>query len=422
MGRGGNDKAAQQGVSRPRGEALSGAVLFNAPVSVSTRSLKREFEPDRNSWAEREREFMSKVVGELEQAALHFAATDEGWKAYLRFYAETPHYSAFNNLWARTQLRHNGVEPDGLLLSESQWRRLGRRVKAEYARPEARRDKRFGYDRNRDWDPRYAAEMMRPLGLITIKYKLKDADGNPILDENGEPKYELRRIWRDGQPRYSSFLVYHEDATEDLDGGPAKPLPSPPWADATGSEEDAERLLEDLRRRVLPGYGLKLELAGEGFEGQGRSARVEGSRVIVDASRPKAEQAVAVLGVACERAGGEIRPGAGEDADDARKRARAAAESAKYVISSRYGLDSAEQTFTAVAEVARKEGGLRNLTTDIHRRVTTLMHALDPRMRLIAEGNEKARAEARARRAARRQAERDRRRGDRAANPFVELV
>lgn len=379
------------------------ASLVGGSGAVKVRSLKREFDPDRENWKQREREFISGVVADLERAAREFATTDEGWRQYLRLYAETPRYSALNNHWARAQLAAKGAPSDGLILSETHWKALGRRVKAEYARPEARRDRRYGYDREREWDDRYAAEMMAPIGMVTAKRKVVDANGNPVLDENGEPVLETYSFWPNGERNYKAFVVYHEDATEDINGGPPKPLPERPWAEARGSEEDAAQLLEDLGTRFFALKGIEVEAREIGTAENEPAARLEeGKRLIVDSSRPKTEQAVAALGIACQQAGGRIRPGKGENLDGARKRARAAAESAKYVIASLYGLDSKEQAFPEVAEIA-EQGRLSALTGDIHRRVGELMARLDP-LTGILEAAQKASREGRAKRAKRSRA------------------
>lgn len=398
MGRGGQ----QQGQLSIAGGRRGFAGLVGGSGAVKVRSLKREFDPDRENWKRREREFISGVVEDLERAARDFASSDEGWRQYLRLYAETPRYSALNNHWARGQLANKGAPSDGLILSETHWKALGRRVKAEYARPEARRDRRFGYERDREWDDRYAAEMMAPVGLIFAKRKVLDRDGNPVLDENGEPKMETYSFWRNGEANYKSFLVYHEDATEDINGGDPKPLPERPWAQATGSDEDAAQLLADLRDKVFEHRGISLEFQDLGTDDNEPAARlVEGRRLVVDQARPKTEQAVAALGIACQQAGGPVRPGKGEELDDARKRARAAAESAKYVIASLYGLDSKEQAFPEVAEIAER-GHLKALSGDIHRRVGDLMARLDPLTGLLEAAQKNSRAERAERRKRRR--------------------
>src|SRR5690606_17717013 len=137
------------------------------------------------------------------------------WRAYLRGYAAMPKYSPLNVLWARSQLLYKGVEEDGLIMSESAWKKLGRRVKEQYARPEAKRDRAYGFDRDRKWDTTYAAEMTRPLGSRRFERVVKDTNGDPVLDANGDPIKEV--IY--GAPKgYKSMIVYHEAATEAIDG------------------------------------------------------------------------------------------------------------------------------------------------------------------------------------------------------------
>lgn len=403
MGRGGAD------------EILYGGIPTQVGARTTRKLNKSNFIADRKKWLEQEKEFIDGVQSDLAAAVRNFASSDESWRNYLKIYAQAPDYSALNNLWARLQLRHKGVDPRGIILSESQWAKLGRRVKAEYAMPSknprtpaGRRDKRFGYDSDRDWDDRYCVELLMPIGGGRFEVELKDEDGNPILDENGEPK---KRVFYRSPRGFKAFKAYHEAATEDIAGGEAKPLPAAPWQGASGTEEDAEKLIEDLEQRVagLMGVEIRYDLDSSRealFESnrdaiqarvQGPARLEEDGKVLrVDPNAPVVDRATAMLGGLCEAVPSDFAP----RNDDEIKRRRAAVESAKYAIASLYGLDSGNETFPHLAEIAEHKDGLRKLDSEIHRRTTKILHLIDPRLRMKARAEGEQRAAARADQAA----------------------
>lgn len=388
---------------------ILGKGSISIPIGVaarSTRTLNRKLFTDKTEWLKQEKKFIDDVRDDLQKAVASFAATDEGWRSYLQIYARTPDYSALNNLWARLQLHHKDVDPRGIILSESQWAKLGRRVKAEYAMPSksprspaGRRDKKYGYDSDRDWDDRYCVELMRPLGGGKFVKKLTDANGNPILDEDGNQK--TRTFYKSVQG-FGAFKAYHEDATEDIAGGPAKPLPASPWAGASGTDADAEKLIEDLRDRVAGVFGVEVredldsdpgrlsELSNKdrvqtALDGRDIADLTDGGKVLrVNPNAPVTARAVAMLAGLAEAASTDIQP----RNDDDRLRQRAAIASTTYAISSLYGLDSGAETFPQLAQIAEQDNGLRRLDTEIHARTSRILGLIDPRMRAKALGRE----------------------------------
>src|SRR5690606_38378061 len=247
------------------------------------------------------------------------------------------------------------------------------------------------------WDDKYAVEMTQPLGFRGFHKTLTDANGDPILDADGNEK----KVFVPLEPKgYKAFIAYHEDATEALDGGDPPPLPTAPWAEAEGSEEDAARLLDDLAEKICPGEGLEIRF--EDPSGASQSQKVGGpaarllrseNAILVDPDAPTSEQATGALRELFVALGDRRNS---NETDEGRRRHRAADGSGKYVIASLYGLDSEEQSFPHLAEIAEEKKGLRKLSSEIHGHVSTVLNYLDPKTRALArsrEASRKSRAE-----------------------------
>jgi hypothetical protein len=403
MGRGnGNTQAVAGGFTAVLGSRGRRGPELSASA---TRSLsQRNYVADVETWKNQETEYIDGVIAELKRASADYASSDDSWRSYLQMYAQTPEYSALNNLWARAQLNRKGVATEGVLLSESAWAALGRRIKAEYCSPygraEGRRDRKYGYPHEREWDDRYATEMMQPLGFHGFYRDETDGQGNPILDAQGQPKRRFVPVRPKG---YKAFVAYHEDATEALDGSTAPPLPEAPWHGATGSDEDATKLLRDLdqyaraNNLTITKAPVKTLRDRNGLAREALSSAhydAESRTITVDPDQPIAEQAVGTLRAICQAAAGEERLETPED----RQLARAADESAKYVIASLYGLNANDQTFPHLAAISEMDDGVSKLSSRIHTRVKGVLSLLDPKMRAkarIAEETGQARAERR---------------------------
>jgi len=373
MGRGKGTTTTEEVGPRSQTATDVSAILYSSGTSQQvTRSLKRKgFFETQEEWKQKEKEYIDSVLTELETATQNFAASNSNWRDYLRVYAQSPTYSATNNIWARIQLAHKGAPSGGLVLSESAWKALGRRPKEEHARPDRRRDKRNGFDYDREWDDSYAVEMMQPLGHRGFMKPLEDANGNPVLDKDGEQKKVFIPVAPKG---FKSFIAYHEDATEGVKGGEPPPLPGAPWSQATGSDEDAQQLLDALTTRVVEGEGFKITFKPQGQSAKSADFSVAEQTIQVNSDAPLAEQASAALrelfvGMANRRQA---------NSDSARQRQQAAIESAKYVVASLYNLDSEEQTFPHLAEIAEEKNGLRRLGSEIHGYVGNVLSYLDP--------------------------------------------
>jgi len=375
-------------MARGRGESDATSILYGGldDLMPSARGLTRDlsqrgYNKDFDAWKKEEAAYIDSVISALEEATEEFAGSDDNWRRYLKIYSQNPTYTARNIIWADIQLAHKGVTTSGLVLSESAWRALGRRPKEKYAQPISRRDKKYGYSSDREWDDRYAAEMMRPLGFRGFNRELKDTNGRPILDADGNKVTEFVPIEAKG---YKNFIAYHQDATEALDGGTAPPLPGTPWAEATGSDDDARDLLNALKDKVFEGEGYSMEFdTSLPADGEPASYRASDKTILVNPNASLPDQATGALRelFLAENAAHS------KDDDDARKRNRAAAESAKFVIASLYGLDAEEQSFPHLAEIAEQKGGLKKLSSRIHDNVKTVLSYLDPKARAQARQN-----------------------------------
>lgn len=350
---------------------------LNEVGALSRDRSKLEKIPSRAEWKEREEEYAKNTVEKLREIVKSKVSSKRAWEAYLKLYSLSPKHSMRNQLFARGKLARAGVQ-GGVILSESDWAALGRRVKEEYADPRSkgawRRDKKFSYDRDRDWDSTYACEMWRPYGYSV---EIKDSNGDPILDENGDPK---KRFIPNG---FVPFLAYHEDATEAIDGGAPPPLPSPPWQEADG---DPSKLLADLRERMLTMGDVSLIAKAEPRDGvcewvdEIEPSGVKFRKLAIDQSATESQQAIGVLRALSQG-----------DADDEKIEA-AARESSVYVIASLYGIDTQAQSFPHLRELL-DDGKQDAISAETHKRVTKILGTMDPMMRKLNEAASAAREE-----------------------------
>src|SRR5438128_1145682 len=74
----------------------------------AVRDLNREtFVIDTEAWKEQENAFVEAVRSDLEAGMVHFAQSDENWRAFQRMCAQGGlDHSPLNELWKRWQLRH----------------------------------------------------------------------------------------------------------------------------------------------------------------------------------------------------------------------------------------------------------------------------------------------------------------------------
>lgn len=395
MGRGGQtfDASGSALLFGSRGKSIdaknSGAI---------SRSLKnRTFVEEVEKWKQQETAYIDSVMERLNEAMDTYAQSDDDWQQFLKMYVQTPHYSATNNLWARTQLAYKDSDPDGLILSETQWANLGRRVKAEYCSPHghAKLDKKFGFDREREWDDRYAAEMMQPLGFNGYFEEELDAAGKPVLDKNGKPKKKFIPLSPKG---YKAMTVYHEAATESLDGSPAAELPAAPWITAQGEEASAAQLILDMKDAARL-EGLQIVEGKNAEKRDSRGIIIEPARsavfdkandsIVVDPSFSAQDQAVGMVFAMSQAVAKDEK----RETDEQIQLAHAADESAKYAIASLYNLDTDAQTFPHLSDI-RENQGVNVLSSRIHKRVKKLLTLVDPKMEAKAR-TEGSRAKAR---------------------------
>lgn len=382
-------------------QGLAGLLLDDeTEVSGITRDLDQPFNSDVEAWKKQEEKFVKSVMEDLEEDVCHFARTDSGWRGFLRTYAEAPDYSPTNMLWARIQLAKRGVNPDGKkIMSESAFKALGRRVKEQYAKPMRKRDRQMSYDNSREWDTSHTAEMIMPFSFRYYPVDKVDANGNPVIDpQTGQPEKE----WRRGEAKgFKTFLVYHEDATEGLDGGEAPPIGADAeWKGATGSEQDALKLFEKVKF-ISKMEKVELEERALGEDSPGAVYRPHSKKIVVNTDASSADQAtLALRSVFIAQAENE------KDGEKAIQTKEAAAESAKYVVASLFGLDSDDQSFPHIAAIADgKKGSVLSLTGKVHKHVSSIMGLLDLDTRKRAQATEeesRSRAEARRKRRAKK--------------------
>lgn len=390
-----------------------GAILGLKPKSEKVvRSLsQREFIENVEAWREQEHQFIESARVELDLGMREFARNGQ-WGRFLRLYALSPEYSPMNSYWARTQLRAKwerlvasgaaqasvlGDPASGRFLSMSAARALGARVRDQY----------FYRPSSKDFDDRFVVEMCQPLGFNGFfdERVVLDASGRPQIDpKTGQPQTRKEFI-KTTAKGYGAFQAYHSNALVDSEGQPFE-MPTMPWAEATGSEDDARTLITDLER-ICEEEGLSLlrmsvsapttdEVVVDpkditaSLPDHARYERETGV-IVLDESQTQPEQAVALLRSLCEYFGYEQTP---PRDDNERKIRRAAAESAKYAIASLYGLAAEDQTFPYLVELADDDKAIGRVASDTHRRVQHVLAHLDPIMRAKAraEGERKHKA------------------------------
>jgi hypothetical protein len=418
MGRGKGDEAAAP-VTRRQGPGDQGAhdrtvdilgfgrlMRSGGGAKASSSKLVRDlgartFVDDVEEFRAQEGAFLDGVRETLNEAMRDFVQSGQ-WGDFLRICAQSPDYSFGNNVWAWGQMRkrwedmeergdatHDEAEAmlGGRFFSASAARAMGARVKSG-----------FFYTPKDGFDGRYLVEMLKPLGFEGY-YKddaVLDSSGRPVMTSSGEPK--TKKVFVPLRPKgFGVFHAYHQDALEMVEkvtdpetgekGEVVRPfaVPDAPWKDATGSEEDAARLMTDLER-ICQEEGLSVGRS-ESLRAFGTAEMPERSRldrasrtITIDVHSGMPEQAVALLRALCEHVGHDDEP---KD-EDARRLRRAAEESAKYAVASLYGLESKDQTFPHLIEIADNEKELARVVSDTHRRMQRILSHLDPVMRAKA--------------------------------------
>lgn len=360
-------------LSAGRGRKLSAAdVAAKLASAGAVRPLNTAFEKDTEKWKLAEKAFVANASAELHKLVNEFAGSEESWRELLKIYARAPHYSITNLLYAWGALHRKGVRGEGMILSESGWKALGHEIKPEFKRVW----RKLKEDGTPDWDDTYAAEMLAP-----IRVNKKAAEG--AVTPSGDPERDRSIVigWK-------TFDVYHEDAVQ-LKAGQAE-LPKPSWFEATGSDEDAAKLWADVEK-LCEWQGLELTVDAPraqdanrpGLPGAALASYDRGkAQVRVHRSANLADQASAALGAVCEHFGPETP--AKDDIELMRR--VVARESAKFALASLYGLASEHQSFTYLSEIAADEKAVKQVTNDVHKRVSAVLAHLDPVLKMKARG------------------------------------
>jgi hypothetical protein len=358
------------------------ALAQQLEAAAATRPMVNSFQRNKEEWKKAEREFVNKAAAELHRALKEFAASDEGWREFLKIYSRAPHYSPSNMLWAWAQLARKGVDSEGMILSETGWKALGRKLKP-------------GYRKNfkEPWDETYAAEMLAPM-IVPDK-----AGTEAARAQNADAKSRTKVIG------FRSFEVYHEDATEPTDPDSPKELPKPSWYQATGSEEDAQKLWADVEE-LTDRAGITLDVRPRNLGDTNNPARDlsiadydrDSKTLTVHAGSSTADKAAAAIGGLCDHYG----PDTPAKDDNQVKERVLARESAKYALCSLYGLASDGQSFNFLSDVAGgEEKAIKRVSEDVHKRVSAILQQLDPVVTMKARGEAEIKSDFESRRSKR---------------------
>lgn len=280
------------------GSAAKNTALAGVKPSLGAAPAKKETAADKKR-AEADAK-VKRLMSELEMGVEELM-TSEGWQKHLDSMSKFHNYS-FNNQWLISHQMPGATK----VSSFKNWQELGRQVnKGEKA-----------------------LSVLAPIMLT-----LRDANGNPIIDDNGKE----RKIPRG----YRAIPVF------DISQTSGEPLPEDPTrkldGDAPyGMRTDLEKFIGDA------GYTVKFEA--------GASNGVSGTEVIIDSSQSEAEQARSMayeLGrISLGHFDSESESGKKSDADKAVE-----AESFAYVVSRAKGLNSAGgYSFGQVSTWAAKSG------------------------------------------------------------------
>jgi hypothetical protein len=407
MGRGkkrNTGRAAAISLSAPRAAApaaialsdSSGLVRHLTPADIGKRlaetSALRDlvetsvFERDRQKWKAREKSFTDNVAKQLQEMLKEFASSEDNWRQFIKIYARAPHYSMTNMWWAWAQLARKGVDSQGMVLSETGWKALGRLVKPEY-----KRSYKQGEDGRPAWDDNYAAEMTAPM-VVSDRGTKADDEAKSAKPQN--PAEAAKMPQGVTSPRrggrvigYKVFDVYHEAATESKDGSE---LPKASWYGATGSDEDAAKLWADIEK-VCDWQDINLVVKRPAARTDPNLPQIQVASAAYDRATKTltvyeadtvAAQSVAALSAICDHFGPES---AAKDDNEVKSRVLAR-ESAAFALASLYGLQSERQAFAFLADVAQDDRAIKRVSKDVHDRVSAVLAFLDPVMRLKVRG------------------------------------
>lgn len=326
---------------------------------------------------ERKAEAIEQRTRELADQVAEYAATDEGWRDWLSFTAKLHLASPTNELWKYVQLAvANRDNPDfdatsGITTSPTRWAALGRKIKPEYF------PRKGGLPPE---DPRYCVQQFMPRRFLSVLVDDKTKQPGP---DGKYPKKKIRIA--DPSAGFKAYLAFHEHATE------GDPLPEDPWKHCTGSDDDAQLLLDHLQT-ACDAWGVTVEYTDDPRRLHGARGfyRAKDKRIVIDSRLPRADQAGTFLHEAIHHVAGDR----GYDDRKDQQMKEIATQSAVHVIGSRYGLQDEAATFPYLASWSKGDPEkIRELSSEIHSRCRKFFEHVDPVLQKLATGEAAQRAE-----------------------------
>lgn len=328
------------------------------------RAIRREYLP-KEEHRTRDREYLAEIKEALDDSLFLIASSPESWKGMLWLYGQAPDHSIRNVLAVRETFRRRGIDPNGRFMTAQKWEKLGRRIKAEYTGPWGKgktegtpsgdNGRNYGYDPDREWSEEYIAEIIVP------------TSGNKSYDpqEERDPATgEIIETIKETPHCFRVMRVYHENATEALDGSNPEPLSD---ADVPrGNPSEALVALTD----ALEGLGYEFEI--EKDMPHAARARV-GKTVVLDSQSPKEQQALALAEILADA---HLAPPRTEEDALIRDTLRA---SVAYAVCAAYGIDP-KQEFPDLEEIAENPRALSQLVSQITRLTEKMLKLIDRRL------------------------------------------
>lgn len=303
-------------------------------MATKTATKSKKYDKEK---AKREREEkIQKANKEIEEGVAALRDSEE-YKKYLKFMSRFHHYSVNNLMLIARQ------KPDATFVAGfSTWKKMGR-----YPRKGER-----------------GILIFRPISHSkTVKYITVDADGNEILDENGEPvKGEKTVNWKN----YTTAKVFDISQTE------GEPLPTVPGIkELDGSVDGFLKLISALQKTAEDG-GTKVLFKSADEYDFGEAYGLYDRRIGEILVRKNLGEVHTVKTLIHEIAHSRLH----KNMDDkkSREEREVEAESVAYVVCQHFGIDTSDYSFgyvnawfngKEIDDIKKILGGIRDATLKI---------------------------------------------------------